>query len=168
MITENRRKLFFFAMFAFVFYLVGASFVQSFVSYPTWKQVGTNEFAAYYQELSTRIIRVMVLPGAIEILLTVALLWLRPRVIPRWQVVLALALNFTRFISTAVIQLQVREQLNSGGSLSVGAINGVIQGDYLTQASSIARALVYLWMMYQVVRSEDRMSSRDLARSTAS
>src|SRR5262245_20107709 len=115
MITEKQRKLFFFAMFALVFYLVGASFVQSFVSYPTWTKVGTGEFGAYYQELSARIIRVMVLPGVLEILMTVAFLWFRPQVIPRWAIALALSLNLVRFVSTAIIQLRVREQIIDRG-----------------------------------------------------
>jgi hypothetical protein len=138
-------------MFALVFYLIGASFVESFVTYPTWKVVGRSEFQAYYQELSTRIVRVMVLPGAMEIPLTVALLWLRPRVIPMWPVALSLILTVIRFVSMAVSQLRVQEQLDAGG-LSLDAIDTLIRGDALTQAASIARALLYLWMMSLVVR----------------
>ena len=79
--SERHRRLFFFAMFALVFYLVGASFVESFVTYPTWRFVGRNQFPAYYHELASRIVRIMVLPGVLEIPLSVALLWFRPRVI---------------------------------------------------------------------------------------
>lgn len=64
-----------------------------------------------------------------------------------------------------MIQLRVREQLDHGG-LSPEAINGMIQGDYLTQASSIARALLYVWMMYQVVGREEWASSAGLVRPT--
>jgi hypothetical protein len=156
--NEKQRRLFFFAIFALVFYIVGASFVQSFVSYPAWREVGANEFKAYYHVVSSRIVRIMVLPGVLEILATVALLWLRPRVVPRWLVVLALVLNLVRFVSTAMIQLRVREQLDSGG-LSAKAINRMIHGDYLTQACSIARALLYVWMMYQVVSREEPASA---------
>jgi hypothetical protein len=156
--NEKQRRLFFFAIFALVFYIVGASFVQSFVSYPAWREVGANEFKAYYHVVSSRIVRIMVLPGVLEILATVALLWLRPRVVPRWLVVLALVLNLVRFVSTAMIQLRVREQLDSGG-LSAQAINRMIHGDYLTQACSIARALLYVWMMYQVVSREEPASA---------
>jgi membrane protease YdiL (CAAX protease family) len=90
--TERRKRLFFLAIFALVFYVVGAPFVQSFVNYPTWRIVGVEEFNTYYQELSSRIIRIMVLPGVVEITLTVVLLWLRPRGIPRWPIGLALGL----------------------------------------------------------------------------
>jgi hypothetical protein len=53
-------------VFALVFYLVGASLVESFVNYPTWKLVGSNEFPAYYHELASRIVKLMVLPGVLE------------------------------------------------------------------------------------------------------
>ena len=148
--TEKQKRQFFLAIFILVFYLVGASFVQSFVSYPAWRVVGVNEFNAYYQELSSRIIRIMVLPGVLEILLTAALFWFRPRGIPTWFVELALVFGLLRFVSTAVIQTRIREQLNSG-VLSPDAITAMIYGDYFTQASSIARALLFVWMMARVM-----------------
>lgn len=147
---ERHRRLFFLAMFALVFYLVGASFVESFVTYPTWRLVGRNEFPAYYHELASRIVRLMVLPGALEIPLSVALLWLRPRVIPRWPVASVVVLNLARFVLTAIAQTQVQNELGAEG---VGAetINRLVRIDYLAQAASIARALLYLWMMSLVV-----------------
>jgi hypothetical protein len=66
LLTEKHRQLFFFAVFALVFYLVGASFVESFANYRTWKLVGSNEFAGYYHELASRIVKLMVLPGVLE------------------------------------------------------------------------------------------------------
>lgn len=148
--SEQRRRLFFLMMFALVFYLVGASFVQSFVTYPTWRFVGRGEFPAYYQELASRIVRIMVLPGALEIVLSVALLWLRPRVIPRWSIAVVLMLNIVRFVSTAMGQTQVQQALGAQG-VSSDTIDRLARIDYLTQAVSIVRALVYLWMMTLVL-----------------
>ena len=50
--TETHRRLFFAATFALVFYLVGASFAESFVTYRTWRFVGADSFPAYYAELA--------------------------------------------------------------------------------------------------------------------
>lgn len=148
--TEKHRRLFFFLMFGLVFYLVGASFVQSFVTYPAWKLVGAGEFQAYYRELSPRIVRVMVLPGVVEILLTFVLLKFPPGDLPRWPIVLALALNVVRFASTAINQSGVQAQLGADG-LPQNAIDALIRSDYLTQAASVARALLYVWMMSRVI-----------------
>jgi hypothetical protein len=156
--TETQRRLFFAATFALVFYLVGASFVESFVTYRTWRFVGAGSFPAYYAELAPRIVRVMVLPGVVEIALTVALLWLRPRSIPRWTVAAVLALNIVRFVTTAIGQTRVQGVLADEG-ISPMAIDRLVSIDYVTQAASIARAGLYLWMMGLVLgepaRKED-------------
>ena len=147
---ERHRRLFFLTMFALVFYLVGASFVESFVTYPTWRLVGRNEFPDYYHELASRIVRTVVRPGVLEIAFTVTLLWLRPRVIPRWALVTVLLLNIVRFVSTAIGQTRVQEELRAE-TFSQETINGLVRLDYLTQAVSSARALLYLWMTSLVV-----------------
>ena len=161
MITEQQRRLFFVAMFGLVFYLVGASFVQSFVTYPTWKTVGPGAFQAYYRELSSRIVRTMVIPGLVEILLTVALLRFRPRAIPAWPIVLALLLNIVRFASTAINQGAVQAQLGDSG-LPGSTIDALIRGDYVTQAASISRMLLYLWMMSRIINEPAEPQSRRL------
>jgi hypothetical protein len=153
--TETHRRLFFAAMFALVFYLVGASFVESFVTYRTWRFVGADSFPAYYAELAPRIVRVMVLPGVVEIVLTVALLWLRPRSLPRWTVAAVLALNIVRFVTTAIGQTRVQAVLADEG-ISAMAIDRLVRIDYVTQAASIARAGLYLWMMGLVLREPAR------------
>ncbi len=71
--TENSKRLFFTIVFALVFYVTGASFVQSFVNYPTWKLIGANEFQIYHNQMSPLIIKFMVLPWLLEIALTVLL-----------------------------------------------------------------------------------------------
>ena len=159
--SERHRRFFFLTMFALVFYLVGASFVQSFVTYPTWRFVGRNEFAMYYHELAARIVRVMVLPGVLEIVLSVALVWLRPRAIPRWPVATVVMLTMMRFVSTAIAQTQVQNELQVGGP-SPEMIDRLVRIDYLTQAVSIARAGLYVWMMSLVI-GESLQSDR-LAR----
>ena len=93
--SERHRRLYFLVMFALVFYLVGASFVESFVTYPTWRFVGRNEFPAYYAELASRII-------------------------------------------------------GTDGN-SPETVQRLVRIDYLTQAASMARAALYLWMMAGVV-----------------
>ncbi len=148
--SERHRRLYFLIMFALVFYLVGASFVESFVTYPTWRFVGRDEFPAYYAELASRIIRVMVLPGVLEILLTIPLLWFRPRPIPRWPVACVLALGLVRFVATAIGQSGVQTTLGTDGN-SPEKVLRLVRIDYLTQAASMARAALYLWMMSLVV-----------------
>jgi hypothetical protein len=152
---EKNKRLYFFALFALVFYYVGASCVESFANYPAWRHIGASEFPAYYGALKLQIMTIMVLPGVVEIGLTVVLFWLRPTVIPRWPVALVLALNMARFALTAAGQLRFVRQFGPEG-IPTEALETMIRTDYLAQAISITRAVVYLWMMYRVVQSIDQ------------
>jgi hypothetical protein len=92
--TSNKTSVWLFLIsFAAVFYGVGASFVESFVNYPTWRLIGANEFRAYHQALGPLIIGYMVIPMLITTILTILLLWFRPAPIPRWAIGLAVVLQ---------------------------------------------------------------------------
>ena len=149
--TENFRRLYFIMLFALVFYVVGAGFIQSFVNYPTWKLIGADEFIRYHNGMSPLIIKFMVLPWLVEILLTVGLLWLRPHIIPRWAVGLALIFHLIAFISTIMIQIPIQMQLGESG-LSPDLIDRLLVTDWIRLVPGILRALLYLWMMSLVVR----------------
>jgi hypothetical protein len=157
--TESSRRVLFMLVFALVFYVTGASFVQSFVNYPTWKLIGASEFTSYHQGMSSLIIKTMVLPWLVEILLTIVLLWLRPRVIPRRAIALALILNLIPLISTITIQIPIQIQLGENGQ-SLELLNRLVATDPIRWTPGILRALLYLWMMSLVVRSEGLSSER--------
>ena len=53
--TSNKASIrLFLICSALVFYGVGASFVESFVNYPTWRLIGANEFRAYHVLVETK------------------------------------------------------------------------------------------------------------------
>jgi hypothetical protein len=54
--SENLKRILFIFIFALLFYVAGASFVESFMNYPTWKLIGANEFQIYHSALSPLII----------------------------------------------------------------------------------------------------------------
>ena len=68
--------------FCLIFYGMGASFVESFVNYPTWPLIGANEFRSYHHALSPLIVGYMVIPMIVGTLLSVLLIWFRPAAIP--------------------------------------------------------------------------------------
>lgn len=150
--TEQSKRLYFLCLFALVFYVVGAGFVQSFVNYPTWHLVGADEFKAYHNGMSPLIIKFMVLPWLAEILLTVLLLKFRPRTIPRRAVTAALVLNAVNVVSTALVQIPIQIQLGDAG-LSPELLDKLLQTDSIRIAASVLKAFLYLWMMALVVRA---------------
>ena len=138
--------------FALVFYGVGASFVESFVNYPTWRLIGANEFRAYHQTLGPLVIGYMVIPMLITTLLTVLLLWFRPTPLPQWAIWLAVVLQLIIWVSTFAIQLPIQMQLSSAG-LSLPLIERLIFTNWwLRKVPQIINALLFLWMMSLLLR----------------
>ena len=145
--------------FALVFYGMGASFVESFVNYPTWRLIGANEFRAYHQALSPLIIGYMVIPLFITTLLTVLLLWFRPAPLPQWAIWLSLVLQLIVWVSTVAIQLPIQVQLSRDG-LSLPLIERLIFTNWwLRKVPQIINAFLFLWMMSLLLRVNSQRSA---------
>lgn len=157
--TEVNRTAFFTLVFALVFYVIGASFIQSFVNYPTWKFIGAYEFRSYHNAMSPLIITTMVLPWFLEIVLTFVLLWQRPRAIPRGAIALAQAFNLIALASTIFIQIPIQVQFGESG-MSSDALEILIETDPIRWLSAILKGILYLWMMLRIVTPPAEFSPR--------
>ncbi|HZG51334.1 MAG TPA: hypothetical protein VEZ40_04285 [Pyrinomonadaceae bacterium] len=158
--TSTKTSIWLFLIsFTLVFYGLGASFVESFVNYPTWRLIGANEFLAYHQALSPLVIGYMVIPLLIATLLTVLLLRFRPVPIPRWAIRLAVVLQLIVWISTVAIQLPIQMQLSRDG-LSLPLIDRLIFTNlWLRKVPQIINAFLFLWMMSLLLRVSFRRSA---------
>ena len=142
--------------FALVFYGTGASFVESFVNYPTWRLIGANEFLEYHQALSQLIIGYMVMPKLITTILTMLLVWFRPAPVPRWAIWFAVVLQLIPWVSTVAIQLPIQAQLSRDG-LSLPLIERLIFTDWwLRKVPQIINAFLFLWLMSLLLRRSFR------------
>jgi hypothetical protein len=158
--TSNKTSIWLFLFsFALVFYGLGASFVESFVNYPTWRLIGANEFRAYHQALSPLVIGYMVIPLILATILTILLLWFRPVPIPRWAIWLAVVLQLIPWVSTVAIQFPIQAQLSSDG-LSVPLIERLIFTNWwLRKLPQIINALLFLWLMSLFLRVNSKRSA---------
>jgi hypothetical protein len=148
--TKTSTLLFLFA-FALSFYCMGASFIESFVNYPTWPLIGANEFRAYHQALSPLIIRYLVAPMVLATVLTALLVWLRPAPIPRWALLLSVILQLITWVSTAAIQIPIQLQLSRDG-LSVPLIDQLMFTNWWwRRVPHLINSLLYLWMMSRLL-----------------
>jgi hypothetical protein len=138
--------------FALVFYSLGAGYIESFVNYRTWHLIGPNEFQAYHQALSPRIIAFLVIPAFSKAIFTFALIWLRPPAIPRWNAVLAFILAVLPIISSITLQIPIQIQLHDNG-LSLPLIEKLILTDWLRKIPVTLNAILFLWMMSKVLRA---------------
>ncbi len=150
---SNKTSIWLFLIsFALVFYGMGASFVESFVNYPTWRLIGANEFRAYHQALSPLIIGYMVIPMLITNILTILLLWFRPASVPRWAIWLAVVLQLIPWVSTVAIQFPIQVQLSRDG-LSLPLIDRLIFTNWwLRKVPQIINALLFFWLLSLMLR----------------
>lgn len=146
--------------FVFVFYGMGASFVESFVNYPTWRLIGAAEFQTYHQALSPLIIGYLVIPIAITLILTALLVWKRPVQIPSWAIWLALALQATAAVSTVVVQIPIQMRL-SGEGLSIELIDHLIVTNFwMRRVPTLINSGLFFWMMAVLLRRDTTMGGQ--------
>ncbi len=142
----------FLVTFVFVFYGMGAAFVESFVNYPTWRLIGAAEFQAYHQALSPLIIGYMVIPVFLTIPLTALLLWKRPFQIPKWAIWSALAMQLVAAVSSVFVQIPIQVQLSSEG-LSLELIDRLtITNFWMRRVPMLINSILFFWMMTLLLR----------------
>ena len=158
--TSTKASIWLFLLcFALVFYGMGASFVESFVNYPTWRLIGANEFRAYHQAVGPLVIAYMVIPMLITTLLIVLLLWLRPLALPRWAIWLAVILQLIPWVSTVAIQFPIQVQLSRDG-FSLALIERLIFTNWwLRKVPQIITAVLFLWLMSLLLRANLKRSA---------
>ena len=138
--------------FALTFYGMGASYVESFVNYPTWKLIGPGEFLAYHRTLGPLIIGYMVIPLVVATILTILLVWFRPAPIPRWVIWVSVVLQLITWISTAMIQIPIQRELSTSG-LSLPLIDQLIFTNFwYRKVPQVINVILFLWMMSLMLR----------------
>jgi hypothetical protein len=140
----------FVAAFALVFYVLGSTFVEGFVNYRTWTLIGANEFKAYHRAVGPRVLAVVVAPIGLLLLSTMLLLWARPAAIPRWSILLSLALVSFAMLVSVVWQIPIQLELDRVG-LSLPLLRRLISFEWLRKAAHIGNALLFIWMMMRVL-----------------
>jgi hypothetical protein len=143
----------FLAAFAFVFYANGAASVESFVNYPSWHLIGADEFTQYHRFIGPRVIAFLVAPAVTGTLLTILMLWFRPRAVPAWAVWVAIVLQVVNWVSTVTIQLPIQFELTANG-LSLPLIERLIETSFwLRRVPHMAVAGLFVWMGSKILQA---------------
>ncbi len=133
------------------FYVFGGGIVNSLVSYPTWREVGENEFPKFHQVDGSLIIPIFVIFFFSSFIPQILLLWFRPAMVPKWLVGLAIFLNTIALVSTITIQIPIQTELDKRFSLEL--IDRLISTDMLYRRIPMALlAITNFVMLYKVVK----------------
>ena len=137
----------FLVTFAFIFYGMGAAFMESFVNYPSWKLIGPGEFLTYHHFVGPRIIGYLVAPLVFGTVLTGLLLWFRPQQIPAWPLWTAFGLQMFVWVATVTVQIPIQIELGNTG-LSIPAIDKLLWTNFwLRRIPYTINAGLFVWMM---------------------
>ena len=137
--------------FVLMFYTLGAGVVDNYVIYPTFAAVGENEFVAFSQVFSPRIVALLVVPLILRSVFSVLLLWLRPAAIRPWHVWLFLFCQTITWVSTFAVQLPIQIELDKGKNPEL--IEKLVDTIWLRTTMNVACAAIMIWMMFLVIRS---------------
>ncbi len=137
--------------FVLTFYTLGAGVIDNYVIYPTFAAVGENEFVAFRQVFSPRIVALLVVPLILRSVFSVLLLWLRPIAIRLWHVWLFLFCQAVAWISTFAVQIPIQIELDKGKTPEL--IEKLIDSIWLRTSMSFVCAAIMIWMMVLVIRS---------------
>jgi hypothetical protein len=141
---------------ALVFYGNGAAFVESFVNYPSWHLIGSEQFVAYHQYIGPRVLAFLVAPALLGTAFTVLMLWARPAEIPRWAVWAAIAAQAVVWVSTATIQVPIQLELGRHG-LSRELLERLIETNFWLRRIPYAFcAGLFLWMAAKAIGASSR------------
>jgi len=132
--------------FALMFYILGATFMEGFVNYRTWRLIGATEFNAYHRSVGRKVVPFVALPVAFSLLTNVVLLRNRPSWIPAWCLWCTLILTAFAIGISVVFQIPIQLDLDRKG-LSGTGISRLISIEWLRAAAHIANAILFLWMM---------------------
>jgi len=151
--------------FALVCYGNGAACVESFVNYPSWRLIGASEFLAYHRFIGPRVMGWLVAPALLGTLCTALLLQWRPTAIPRWPVVVAVTLQLMIWISTAMIQFPIQQELAAHG-FSGPLVDRLIDTNvWLRRVPFGVCLVVFVWMAARVADGRGPTIQREGLRS---
>jgi len=135
-----------------VCYVLGATFVEGLVNYRSWRYIGPQEFKAYHQAIGPRVIAIVVAPFVISVVLTVLLLWFRPRSIPLWSVCLSLGADLLAIIVSFAFQIPIQLQFDRNG-LSLPTLERLIKMEWIRNAAHSFNVVLFVWMMLRLTNN---------------
>ena len=132
-------------------YTFGASVMDSFVVYHTWRFVGETEFIKMHMESSSRIVPIFVLPTLVTTIFLVLQFWHRPKVVPRTLLWIALVCMLIAWLSSAFIQIPMQAALDQGKNDQL--LKDLIVTDWIRVVPSFILAVVVFIMIRKSIIS---------------
>jgi hypothetical protein len=136
--------------FVLAFYGIGASMMDYFVVYHTWRFIGEAEFAQAHIASGSRIIPIFVFPLLVMTVMLILLFWHRHQAISRKLLWVALACVSITWISSAFIQIPMQFKLDLGRDEEL--LNQLILTDWIRVIPTWILLIVTINMLGQCLQ----------------
>ncbi len=116
------------------------------VVYPLFGKVGPNEYVAYHRFYSSRIPLPVIVPGFACLLLPIALVFLRPDLVPMWTALANAACGLVGLFVTVALEIPRHARLEKGGK-SGPVIRELVIYNWPRTLAITGSAFLTLWML---------------------
>ena len=154
--SESSRRNLFLALCALALLHTGANISQSYVNYPGWYVLDVQSFKAYHWPMSIRAAIFLMAPRVVEVILALVVLWLRPRAVERWIVVVGIVLAAGGILSTLLISRPIHAQLDIQGN-TPELVSRLMATDWIRNVLEWIRAVLYLWALSRLINPSARV-----------
>ena len=148
--SEARRRSLFLALCALVLLHTGVHISQSFINYPGWYVLEAESFKAYHYPMSISAGIFAAAPRLLELVLALAILRFPPRAIPRWTLLVGIALATGAILSTALISRPIHAQLDIQGN-TPELVSRLITTDWIRNVLEWGRTAIYVWLLSRLI-----------------
>ncbi len=142
--------------FGLFFYQWGATNLEGFLNYPLWRDMGGKMTKDDYVELFAahrlKLLPLLVIPFALYTVVTVALVVLAPKYLPRQLLFAILGLQAVVFLSSVIVQAPLRVQLDTRGHDPAKSGRLITTDLWLRKIPSAAQAILVTTVLWIVVR----------------
>ena len=148
--SESLRRNLFLALCALVLLHTGVHLSQSFINYPNWYLLEAESFKAYHSPMSIRARYFGAAPRLLELALALVILRFPPRGVPRWTLLVAMALATGALLSTALIQRPIHVELGIQGN-TPELLSSLLATDWIRNVLEWARTAMYVWLLSRLI-----------------
>jgi hypothetical protein len=148
--SESLRRNLFLALCALVLLHTGVHISQSFINYPGWYVLEAESFKAYHGPMSIRARTFGAAPRLLELVLALVVLRFPPNAVPRWILLVGIALASGALLSTGLISRPIHVQLGIQGN-TPELVSRLIATDWIRNVLEWGRTALYVWALSRLI-----------------
>ncbi len=122
------------------------------VSYPLYRAVGEEEFAAYHRQYNEAIPLVVILPGFASFLAGSAFYWTRPAEVPRPVAAVVSVAGVVAIASTVLWAIPMHDRLDEVGR-SAPTIDSLLRANLLRTVALTGSTVALVWSVWRSGRA---------------